>query len=347
MGYTEQVLDEVRGQLAPTDESLDEARRRRKSVLDAAEGFPGALRTFPSGSLAHGTANCPVHQRDKGLDADCGVVLDRRRYWHLGPDGGGEGPDQIVRRVHDEVLAKVQAQYPGATAKITKRAILIAFHRPLSTREDPTVDLIVALDRRDKPGLWIPNTEQRRWDPSDPEQHTKLLTAEPKQLRTTRARAIRLAKGENKSTATPPLCSFNLEALGLMFVKPGIGVARALLALWEDGAADLRQRPTPDPAHVSPPIKVADRQRAVERLERAARHLGAALDHDDDPQRVRKELAQLWPDFVASAAGRSSKAQLAAGITAGTALHVTGDGGMSTASGTTLKNPRSFGDAHA
>lgn len=79
--------------------------------------------------------------------------------------------------------------------------------------------------------MWIPNTEADRWDPSHPEKHTELLTAEPKHLRVVRARAIRLAKAEYKRTATPPLCSFNVEALGWMFVEPGMGEPAALLAL--------------------------------------------------------------------------------------------------------------------
>jgi hypothetical protein len=33
-----------------------------------------------------------------------------------------------------------------------------------------------------------------------------------------RARAIRLAKAENKRTGKPPPCSFSLEALARMFV---------------------------------------------------------------------------------------------------------------------------------
>jgi len=347
MSATARILDEVRGQLAPSDESLEEAKKRRDLVLDAAFAFPGARRRFRSGSLAHGTANCPVHRRDVGLDADGGVVLDRRAYWHLGPDGSGVGPDDIVEEVLDEVLPKFKAEYPNATAKITKRAILIEPHHPLSTVEDPSIDLIVALDRRDKPGLWIPNTQAHRWDPSHPEKHTDLLTTEPKSLRVTRAHAIRLAKGENKATDRPPLCSFNLEAFGLMFVVPGMGDALALLSLWEDGAADLQERLTPDPAHVSPPIKVEDRSWALERLLRAARHLRSALEHDDDLSWVRDELRQLWPDFVASEAGRSSKAQLLAALNTGATVHVTNDAGLSTSSGAPLKRTWAYGDAEA
>lgn len=345
MGYTAAVLDTVRRQLAPTKEAMAEARdRRRRLVKDAAMGFAGALRVFNSGSLAHATANCPIHSRDQGLDADCGVVLDRRRHTDLGPDGYGIGPDDIVKELRDEIAGKVRAEYPNATLMITKRAILIEFHSPLSTGEDPSVDLVVCLDRRQAPGLWIPNTEQHRWDPSDPEEHTRLLTAEPKTLRVTRARAVRLAKAENKREDKVPLCSFNLEAFALMFVDTSDDEPAALLAIWEDGAADLRRRLTPDPAGVSKPIKVADVDYAVRRLDQAARHLHAALEHDDDFTRVRTELRHLWPEFVASAGNTSSKAEILAGLKAGATIGVTSTGGLSTSAGAPIKNPRSYGD---
>lgn len=61
-------------------------RRRSGSDSDAAETFGSVNCTFASGSPAHRTANCPVHRRDVGLDADYGVVLDRRAYPILGPD---------------------------------------------------------------------------------------------------------------------------------------------------------------------------------------------------------------------------------------------------------------------
>ncbi len=343
MSNTGKLLDQVRLQLAPSEEALGEARRRRDITKDAALGFSGAARAFNSGSLAHATANCPVHHRDQGLDADCGVVLDRRRFPSLGPDGSGEGPDAIVHDIADEVLAKVRAEYPAAGVAVTKRAILVSCNKPLSTGEDPTVDLVVGLDRRLGAGLWIPNTEQHRWDPSDPEEHTRLLTAEPKALRVTRARAIRLAKAENKRDAQVPLCSFNLEAFGLMFVRPGEDVASALLALWENAASDLRTRYTPDPAQVSPPIKVADRGFAIDRLEAAAGSLRTALEHDYDMSVVSAELRRLWPEFVASTDGGLSKAQTLAEMKSRSTLYVTSAGGLSAAVGAPLKNTRSYG----
>jgi hypothetical protein len=343
MGYTAQILEDVRKQLAPDDLVLKEARDRRDAVKNAASSFRGVIRSYNSGSLAHGTANCPIHHRDKGLDADCGVVLDRRTHYTLGPDSlSQDGPDEIVGQVLSCIRPLIVDEYPRATLAVTKRAILVEMNQPFSTGEDPTVDLIVGLERQGI-GLWIPNTEQHRWDPSHPEKHTELLTADPKSLRVTRARAIRLAKAENKRE-TPPLCSFNIEALALMFVELGDYEPEALLKLWRRGSQDLAARPTPDPAKVSAPIKVADREYAVARLSYAADRLQRALDNDDNESVVRSSLQQLWPDFVASTAGETTKARTAARLKSGQPLGVTSAGALSSTGGTPLKSPRSFGD---
>ena len=313
MNHALAYLDDVRRQIAPDDVALKEAAARRDAVRDAALRFRGALRTFASGSLAHRTANCPVHTRDIGLDADCGVVLDRRSWSWLGPDSATqEGPRTTLQMLVDHLRPLLRRSYPNVTLEVTKRAILIKFHAPLPGGEDPTVDLVLTLDRRDQPGLWIPNTIRNGWDPSDPEEHTRLLTAPPVSLRLTRQHAIRLAKAENKRELRVPLCSFNIEAFGLMFIAAGLDDAQALLALWSGGAADLRRRLTPDPAGVSAPIKVADRDYAVTRLDFAAGHLRAALDRDWDEEHVRSHLYQLWPEFIPARPGAATKARVVA-----------------------------------
>ena len=73
-----------------------------------------------------------------------------------------------------------------------------------------------------------------------------------------------------------------------MFVERGMGEPQALLSLWTDGADDLEQRYTPDPAGVSGVIKVENNDEAVERLRYAASRLALALDDDGDEQHVRK-----------------------------------------------------------
>ena len=163
------LLDDIRSQIAPHDDALKEARARRDAVCDAAESFGSTNRTFASGSIAHRTANCPIHHRDAGLDADCGVVLDRRAFPNLGPDSILRlGPNTVVHEMAEHLERELKARYPKLRVKVTKRAILLTFNEPLSGGEDPTVDIVVGLDRVGQPGLWIPNTESSTWDPSDP-----------------------------------------------------------------------------------------------------------------------------------------------------------------------------------
>ena len=236
---------------------------------------------------------------------------------------------------------ELRQEYPQVKFRITKRAILITFGEPLPSGEDPTVDLVVGLERVSKPGLWIPNTETEAWDPSDPEEHTRLLTSrwDPKALRVTRARAIRLAKAENKRTAVPPLCSFNLEAFASCSWSGAWTRPRRSLPCGRKAPAIFR-RLTPDPAGVSKPIKVLDRPKAIERLEFAADQLAEALDHDDDEAKVLAALRPLWPDFIPERPGEASKARTAAALRRHSNLGISGTGVLTTSGGTTLASSR-------
>jgi hypothetical protein len=170
MDYAGQVLADVRREIAVDDDVLSETKVRRNLIKRHARSFPGALKTFDSGSIAHGTVNKPIS------DADCGVVLDRRTYPELGPDGDNAPPDDIVHEMADHVIERVLEDYSDATCEVCKRAILIEFNEPLDDEQDPSVDLIVALTRADGDGRWIPNTEAHDWDASDPEEHTRCST---------------------------------------------------------------------------------------------------------------------------------------------------------------------------
>lgn len=336
MGYTAVWLDKILGEVQADDEVLKETRRRRDAVLGV-RVFEGALRSFVSGSIAHGTVITPVS------DADGGGVLDRRSFPNLGPDGEGVGPRDIVSKVRDYLLPRVRKEFPQATSRITKRAIKFTFNEPLPSGEDPSVDLVVALTRAAEEGLWIPNTESDSWDASHPEKHTELLTGDPANLRVVRARVIRLAKAWNKQYSDPAVSSFNIEALALSAVKVGQEVDRALATFFSYSADDLSQRLTPDPAGVSPPIKCPDRDLAVKRLRTAAVALGDALANDGDEDKVVAALSKVFWDFVDVSPSTASKEGLAAAIR-------TGQVGMLSGKRSTepqakkVKKVRSFGD---
>ena len=149
MPYTSTVLDEVRAQVAPDDETLKAAKERRDDTLGYAVGFDGVARSYVSGSIAHATAN-------SGLDADGGIVLDRRSWKALGPDGDDVGPCAVVEDVRESVRTSLKSTYPEIKSRLSKRAIVLRFHEELLNGLDPSVDLIVGLQRADD-GLWIPN----------------------------------------------------------------------------------------------------------------------------------------------------------------------------------------------
>lgn len=346
MRYIDQLLDDVRAQIEPDSAVVEEAVRRRGIVLEAGASYAGADDVFGSGSITHGTAICPIHKRDKGLDADGTVVLDQRAWPRLGPETPyNEPPDQIVELYRQHVGEKVRAAgFPRATATGTKRAILVRFFAPLPCGEDPSVDLVLGLTRG-QGGIWIPNTEQHRWDPSDPKTHTRLLNDVAKELRVARARAIRLAKAENKKTDPPALCSFNIEALAWMYLQEVRPLPESLLALWENGAADLRSRLTPDPAGVSGPIKVADRDAAVRRWEDAARRLGQALRPGQSDRAVRDLLHPLWPEYVADDPSQTTarRAETAAAMRSDRPLYPAAAGGFALAGTTAFKTTRAYG----
>lgn len=341
MNNADEILAEVQRKIAPTDKTLETVRSRRDEVMSVASHYAGALRTYMAGSIAHRTAN-------DDTDADCGVVLDRRSYHELGPDGDGGPPNEIVENVRSFIRDELKERHPNVTFRLTKRAIKVTYNEPLPDGSDPSVDLIVALTRTDG-ALWIPNLERKHWDASDPEYHTQLLTAEPAGLRRLRAKVIRLAKAWNKQYSQPGLCSFNITALALEAVKEEVSVADGLVAFFKYAASDLAKRQTPDPAGVSAPIKtLIEREVIAGRLSKAKETLEAALKSDNEND-ARDALASVYWVYVDPSPGSSSKAAFAKALREGNSAVRVVPGSISIAGsgGVALKATRAYGgDSH-
>ena len=337
MGNTENLLQDILGATSPSKETMELVRARRDKVLRVAGRYPGALRTYQSGSVAHRTANGDT-------DADGGVVLDRRSYPSLGPDGHGDGPADIVEAIRRYLRSELKDEHPNVAFYVSRRAIRVTFHEALPDGTDPTVDQIVALTRKGG-ALWIPNLKQSRWDASDPECHTRLMTAEPAALRRTRAKVVRLAKAWNKQTSRPGLSSFNITALALACVTTEMGIDTGLQEFFHYAASDLKKHLTPDPAGVSPPIKLlVERAIIVGRLERASSKMDDALGNDDDEEKVREALSALFGQYIDPPPGNSSKAAFASALRKGnSAVGVSGGLVIGTGSGVPLKTTRSYG----
>jgi hypothetical protein len=336
--HAEEVLEEIREDISTDDDDLREARERRDLVLEAAEDF-GVLRIFRSGSVAHGDVNNPVS------DADCGAVLDRRSYTTLGPDSSDEdGPEAIMDEVRKHVMPLVREVYPDARSRLIKRAILIRFNEPNADGVDPSVDLVVALTRKDADGIWIPNRDYSDWDASDPECHTRLLVAEPKALRRHRARVIRLAKAAIKGDSTPALISFNVEALALEHIVEVDGLIYSLQRFFTEASSSIKAGLTEDPAGVSGKIKLPEgmtRTRASKRLGFFADKVQEAIDNTEDRDAVETALAELYPDQLPDAK-RSSKDALAEALRVGNERGVRS--ALAIAPAAAIKPVRSYGD---
>jgi hypothetical protein len=258
-------LDRIRKKIQARDEALKEARARRDDVLAVAATFTGNLRVFRSGSLATGFVNHPVD------DADGGMVLDRRVYPELGPDGNNELPYEIVDDVHDHLRVPLRKRYPRLRIEKMKRGLLIKFNEPIDEEQDPTVDLVVALNRSIDDALWIPNLDKQCWDPSHPEKHVELFLEGSADLRRTRAWTTRIGKAWNGQWDEAALCSFNIAALVREAISSPTALDRAVAHFFTYASRAISNGPTKDPAGVSEPIKLPlGKATAVKRLVAAA-----------------------------------------------------------------------------
>ncbi|MDE0268088.1 MAG: hypothetical protein OXI96_03505 [Acidimicrobiaceae bacterium] len=283
--YAYTILDQIRKQVAARPESLREARERRDRVLRTASSFNGVLRTYKAGSLATRFTNRPVS------DADAGVVMDRRTLPDLGPDGEGELPAELVNKIRLHIRPQLAAQYSNVRVERMKRGLLIRFGQLLTSGEDPSVDLVVALNRAVDDALWIPNLDKNRWDPSHPEKHVQLFTSSTEKHRRTRRHVVRLAKAQVQQFDKPHLCSFNIAALAWECIQSAERIDLALLRFFEYSATELAKHFTKDPAGVSDSIRVDDRELAVKRLRRTADGLRLAIDAGNNEDKVREVLA--------------------------------------------------------
>lgn len=335
------LLDTIRRDIAADPSPLSVARDRLAAVCAAAEAHPDALRTYQSGSLASRFTNHPVS------DADGGLVIDRRKHPSLGPDGAGELPRRLVDEVHRLIRPQLVRQYPCVRIESMKRGLLVRFNQPLPSGEDPTVDLVVALNRVDAPGLWIPNLDRNRWDPSHPERHVELFTAGWPALRQTRQHVVRVAKAQAKQFSNPAVCSFNIAALAWECIEVAEPLDRALWRFYSHAASSMAQHLTKDPAGVSAPIKVSDRNLAVTRFRRVADAIALAIDAGDDSAKVHDVLSAFgvfWKLIQASLSPEAAAVHQA--VSDNGSLSITKSGTLvagSTVGSTPVKPARSYG----
>lgn len=289
-GPGDKALEEILRHIAVPKDVLAEAKKRRNIVCDLAMRHPAARDTWYSGSIAHGTHNSPLG------DADCGVMVSRlsHEFRAYGPDaeGTGLGPEMFIQSFAEMILPAVRAAgYPSADVDLSgNRAIKFEFNSPVDFGElggvDPYVDLIVGLDRRDAPGIWIPNRRINGWDAAHPQKHTELMTErDPQELVVHRAHLIRLGKRAIKRDGmeprVPAMCSWNFSALALEHVDERRPLAPALAGVFADASTSIAAGLTEDPAKVAEPIALPDgmtNQQSAERLSQMGAIVGAAAE---------------------------------------------------------------------
>lgn len=311
-GPGDKALEEILRHIAVPDDVLAEAKKRRNLVCEVAERHPAARDKWYSGSIAHGTHNSPLG------DADCGVMVDRRsqEFRAYGPDadGVGLGPEEFIQTFAATVLPLLRAGgYPNAEVDLSgNRAIKFMFNAPLDFGElgpvDPYVDLIVGLDRRDGPGIWIPNRRRNGWDAAHPQKHTELMTTRDRQeLVVHRAHLIRLGKRaikrDGQEPRVPAMFSWNFSALALEHVADRAPLSRALGDLLSDVSRSIATGLTPDPAKVSDPIGLPDgmtNEESAARLAQMAAIVSAAAQAGSlsEARRVLSSLFGLEIDEI-------------------------------------------------
>lgn len=294
MNLANELITEMLAATKPTKEAVDEARARRDLVKMAAMTYDGALSFIKSGSLAHFTANGTIS------DADGSLVLDRRTYHEYGPDGDGVGPTDLVIGVAEVIRDTVTQVYPNVYISTNhKRAIYFRFREPLPDGQDPTVDLVIGLNRKNEPGIWIPNLDDDSWDASDPAKHTELVKARRQSTNHISSKVVRALKLFSKQWDQELLTSFHWTALMLEAYPKQKPLIEGVIDTLNHAAATLENDDTDDPAGVSGLIHLPDgRERSVvvSRIRNAASKLQQAHDVGGEDEASLDEVVELFGD---------------------------------------------------
>jgi hypothetical protein len=67
------------------------------------------------------------------------VILDRRGWPDLAPDGVNVGPDAVMRQMGAFILAALRPKHPKTTCTLIKRALVLEFHEPMDTRTPASI----------------------------------------------------------------------------------------------------------------------------------------------------------------------------------------------------------------
>ncbi len=184
------AFDAFRKGLDPTEAPADAILDRFK-LRDHVAATWRPSRAFVAGSYARGTNLRPTRE----LDYVFVLPPEHQRYVQGDP-----------ARCLDDLAVRADVAYPQVRARRVAHGLALAFGAV-------TVVLVPASPRHGG-GLFLPDTEMRRWLPSDPEGHAAFVrerAAASHQLAVPVARALRCWRRAHQV----PLRGFHLEVLGL------------------------------------------------------------------------------------------------------------------------------------
>lgn len=249
-------------------EAVREARRRR-DLFRRLENEDDVEGVVPSGSLARGTHNDPIH------DVDLICVYDSESH----PDWGLPGESALDALEHTRELIKKNFGVDGDEAEEVRRSELRnhAVKNFLDDPDDPkafTVDVTPALEHSER-GFLIPEKESNDWIHTDPEYLMELVAnrhADWPQF----AKLVRVLKRWN-ADHEQTMKSLVVEVLALDHL-PELGRPQALARFFSAAAVAIWS-PVTDPAGLCGEIQPAlDRQAASRVLESAARRSASAVE---------------------------------------------------------------------
>lgn len=156
-----------------------ESLKLNKDEVEFARRFPDEVRTalleadihithsFLQGSLARGTMISPLK------DVDMVVSLDRDHYDHLLTSP--QGPDKAMDLLQAGLEAKLRNRYPGLRFGPRKRHALPLILGHLY----PSFDLVPAFETQTRydDDVLIADRELRRWEPSNPRELKRVISA--------------------------------------------------------------------------------------------------------------------------------------------------------------------------
>jgi hypothetical protein len=286
--FYEQLLDAI----AVDRKTWDAARDKRDGLAAACteairQQMSGTSKFFPVGALAQGTQLAPLN------DVDLVVTLP-----YIDP-AWDDNPQQALNDVAEWIWARLKNRddIHIHNIEISPHAIKVAF-----ADEDFTADIVVAEEQDE--GLLIPHCPHDEpastwvWTETDPICHRDLVKRRNVKLGPPPifSRQVRILKWWNRQARMrdeeerKPVSSFHMTALALEIFKTKFTHAEVTHVFFQR-AAELVQRPFPDPGRVGEDLEARDPAYAAGLFYDAAEKTGRALTlSDDDAVELLREV---------------------------------------------------------